>query len=192
MHLCAMIIVSTNIGRKRPIRWRGREVMTGIYKMPVEAPLFLGSEDVTGDDVVDRRYHGGVDQAVYAYGYNHYPYWENLYPDLEWGPGMFGENLTVDGLEEASIMVGDRFSVGDAIIEVTKPREPCYKLGVKFGSQKILRQFWNTTACGVYFKVLTQGIVSIDDEFILRKRGSGPSIAEVFISLRKNKKNELF
>ena len=162
-----MIVISVNIGEKKTINYKGRIIETGIFKKPVNHPIFLGEEDVENDAVIDRRYHGGIDQAVYAYSKNHYKYWENLYPNLDCKYGMFGENLTISNLEETEIQVGNTYKLGEALLEVTKPRQPCMKLGLVFGTQKILKQFWNSTKSGIYFKVLQTGNVAVNDELIL-------------------------
>ena len=176
-----MKVVSVNIGEKKVINYKGKIVETGIFKIPVEESIFLGETDVENDAVIDRRYHGGIEKAVYAYSENHYEYWKELYPNLEWRFGMFGENLTISNLEETEIYVGSQYKLGETIIEVTKPREPCMKLGLVFGTQKILKQFWNSTKSGVYFKVLQTGSVKAGDELILVKKAKNtPSIAEVY------------
>ena len=176
-----MKVISLNIGTRKVIDYKGRVIETGIFKYPVEHPIFLGFEDVKNDCVVDRRYHGGTDQAVYAYSVKHYSYWEELYPDLDWEYGMFGENITISSLDETTIHVGDTYKLGEAVIKVTKPREPCLKLGIRFGTQEILKQFWESTKSGIYFKVLKTGFVHNDDELILiRKEEETPTIAEVF------------
>ena len=176
-----MKVISVNLGEKRTIDYKGTIVETGIFKFPVETSIFLGSEDVQGDAVIDRRYHGGIDKAVYAYSENHYEYWQKLYPDLEWQYGMFGENLTITNLEETEIHVGDKFQLGEVIIEVTKPREPCFKLGIRFGTQSILKPFWNSTKSGVYFKILKTGNVSVGDDLILIEKAiNAPTIAQVY------------
>ncbi len=183
-----MKVISVNIGEKRKIQWRKKLVETGIYKFPVEAPIFLDIEDVKNDNVIDRKYHGGIEQAVYAYSENHYEYWEKLYPDLEWNYGMFGENLTITNLDETNIHVGSVYQLGEAIIEVTKPRQPCYKLGVRFNNQKVIKQFWNSTKSGIYFKVLKTGSVTKNDELILLKNViDNPTIAQVYESKRIKK-----
>ena len=92
-----MKVISVNIGKKKTVTWKNKTYVTGIYKYPIEESIFLGKEDVLNDDVIDRKYHGGIDQAVYAYGENHYAYWKGLYPNLEFNYGMFGENLTISG-----------------------------------------------------------------------------------------------
>jgi len=176
-----MKVISVNIGEKRTINYKGKIVETGIFKSPVETSIFLGEEDVVNDAVIDRRYHGGTDKAVYAYSKNHYAYWKEIYPDLDWKYGMFGENLTISNLEETEIHIGNQYKLGEAIIEVTQPREPCFKLGLVFNTQKILKQFWNSTMCGVYFKVLQTGNVTVNDTLILIKNcETSPTIAEVY------------
>ena len=176
-----MKVISANIGEKKEINYKGKLVETGIFKFPVNYPIFLGEEDVENDVVIDRKYHGGIDQAVYAYSENHYAYWKELYPNLEWHFGMFGENLTISNLEETEIQVGDTYKLGETIVEVTKPRQPCMKLGLVFGTQHILKQFWNSTKSGIYFKVLQTGNVTVDDELILiNKAENSPTIAEVY------------
>lgn len=180
-----MKVVSVNIGAKKTINYKGRVIETGIFKFPVKE-LFLEEEDVQNDAVIDRRYHGGIDQAVYAYSEHHYAYWKQLYPNLDWRFGMFGENLTISNLEETIIKVGNIYQLGGAILQVTKSRQPCMKLGLVFGTQKIVKQFWNSTKCGVYFKVLQTGKVTVNDALILiTESKNSPTIAEVYETKKK-------
>jgi len=176
-----MKVISVNIGERKVLNYKGKIVETGIFKFPVNHPIFLGTEDVKNDAVIDRRYHGGIEKAVYGYSQNHYAYWKELYPNLEWNYGMFGENLTISNLEETEIHIGNTYKLGEALLEVTKPRDPCYKLGIRFGTQEIVKQFWNSTKCGIYFKVLQTGNVAVGDELILvNKAENSPTIAEVY------------
>ncbi|HEY9221091.1 MAG TPA: MOSC domain-containing protein [Lutibacter sp.] len=176
-----MKVISVNLGERKVLNYKGKIVETGIFKYPVNQPIFLGTEDVENDAVIDRKYHGGIEKAVYGYSQNHYEYWKGLYPNLDWNYGMFGENLTISDLEESEIFVGNTYKLGEVLLEVTKPREPCYKLGIRFGTQKILKQFWNSTKSGIYFKVLQTGNVSVGDELILvNKAENSPTIAEVY------------
>lgn len=178
-----MKILSLNTGKRTEVQWRGKSYSTGIFKVKADGPLFLDKEGVQNDIVIDRKHHGGIDQAVYAYGHNHYDYWRSLYPDLELEFGFMGENLTLTDLKETEVNVGDIFELGEAIVQVTKPRQPCFKLGIRFNDQRILKQFSNTTKSGVYFRVLQTGNVIIDDEFkLIEKSMNSPSIAEVFKS----------
>lgn len=181
-----MKVISVNIGKKEKLIYNNEEIVTGILKYPVNTFITLGKEDVENDIVVDRRYHGGINQAVYAYSENHYNYWKALFPNLDWHFGMFGENLTISNLDELEINVGNVYKLGETIIEATKPRTPCKKLGIVFKTQHFLKQFWNTTKSGVYFKVLQLGKVTIGDELILIKKAENvPTIAEVYKSKKK-------
>jgi len=185
-----MKIVSTNIAEPTTIEWRGQEVQTGIYKYPVEAAIFLGAEDVENDHVLDRRYHGGVDKACYLYSADHYSFWKNKYPAQLWQWGMFGENLTVSGLNESEIRIGDRFIIGDAEVQVSQPRQPCFKLGVRFGDQKVVDDFWQLPYPGIYVRVLQPGNVRVGDEFVLINRNADSlSVSEVFSIFRLQRDN---
>ncbi|OGS73919.1 MAG: sulfurase [Flavobacteria bacterium RIFCSPLOWO2_12_FULL_35_11] len=176
-----MKVISVNLGELKVINYKGKIVETGIFKYPVNQPVFLGNEAIKNDAIIDRKHHGGIEKAVYGYSENHYAYWKELYPNLDWNYGMLGENLTISNLEETEIFVGNIYKLGEALLEVTKPREPCYKLGIRFGTQEIVKQFWNSTKCGVYFKVLQTGNVSVGDELILvNKAENSPTIAEVY------------
>ncbi len=183
-----MKVISVNLGERKQVQWRNKTIETGIYKFPVESPIFLGTEDVQNDNAVDRKYHGGIEQAVYGYSENYYEYWKELYPDLNWNYGMFGENLTITNLDETKIHVGSIYQLGEAKIEVTKPRQPCYKLGIRFNNPKIIKQFWNSTKSGIYFKILETGYVAKNDELVLlEKATNNPNIAEVYQSKRIKK-----
>ncbi|MBW1298158.1 MOSC domain-containing protein [Aquimarina litoralis] len=176
-----MKVISTNIGEPQTISWRGKEVKTGIYKYPVDEPIFLDKEDVKGDHVIDRRVHGGVDKACYLYAAEHYPYWKEKYPDLDWNYGMFGENLTVLGLDERIVTIGSIYDLGEAVVQVTQPRQPCYKLGVRFGTQTVLKQFIQALLPGVYVRVLTSGLVKKDDVLVPKElHEDGISIQDMY------------
>ena len=179
-----MKVIATNIAKIKEISYQGKNVKTGIYKYPVAKGIYLGEQDVQDDNVVDRRFHGGKDKACYLYGMVAYSFWKQEYPDLEWNYGMLGENLTVLGLDERLMRIGEQYKIGEAIIEVSQPRQPCYKLGIRFGSQSIIKKFINTTYSGVYVRVLKNGWVKPEDamELILEKP-ENPSIAEVFYCL---------
>ena len=183
-----MKIISTNIGERKDIDWKGKTITTGIFKFPVHSPIFLDKEDVKGDAICNREHHGGIEQAVYGYSKLHYAYWKERYATLDWQYGMFGENLTIDRLEETEIHVGDTFKVGECILEATKQRNPCVKLGVRFNDMKIVKQFWNTTMCGVYFKVVQTGNVKTGDTLeLIKKCIENPTIADLYVEKRLSK-----
>jgi len=164
-----MKVKSVNIGEQKVIKWRGKEVKTGIYKKSV-SKITLDFENIQNDIIIDRKHHGGIDKACYAYSTNHYDYWKSLYPNLNFSFGMFGENVTIDDLKESQIYIGDIFKLGDATVQVTQPRQPCFKLGVRFGKQSIIKQFINQPYPGIYFKVIEKGEVTKGDEFQLIER----------------------
>lgn len=163
--------------------WRGREISTGIFKSPVAGPIYLGREIVANDAIADRKVHGGVDKACYLFSSDNYAYWKDLYPELDWDWGMFGENLTVDGLDEDSIYIGNVYEIGSALVQVSQPREPCFKLGLKFGTQDILRQFIDHAQPGTYVRVLKEGEVKPGDELILVKQSPIPLTIKDFFNL---------
>ncbi len=183
-----MKIVTTNLGDRKEVSWKGKLITTGIFKYAVDIPIYLDVENVKGDTICDRKHHGGVDQAVYGYSLKHYDYFKELYPDLDWQLGMFGENLTIDDLDETNIHIGDTYKVGETILEVTKPRQPCRTLGVRFNDMKIVKQFWNSSFSGVYFKVLRTGFVKAGDVFEQTKScQENPTIATIYQEKRTKK-----
>jgi MOSC domain-containing protein YiiM len=184
-----MKIVSTNIGSPVTVVKNRKKVQTGIYKKSVNQPISLGFTDVVGDAVMDRESHGGINKACYLYSADHYPFWQKKFPELEWAPGMFGENLTVEGLDEAAIMIGDVYEVGTAVVQISEPRRPCSILGIKFGTQKIVKAFQNSTFPGVYVRVLKEGNVKTGDQFILKERTEELSTIEVYSLFSSNKNN---
>jgi len=187
-----MKVISTNIATPTTIEWNGERIETGIYKNPIKTPIYLGKHDVKNDSVVDRKYHGGEYKACYFYAANHYQHFKELYPNLEWKYGMFGENITIDSFEETNIRIGDTYKIGNAIVQISEPRQPCFKLGVKFGSQKILKDFIQSSFSGFYVKILQEGEVQVNDELKLLKRNPNDlSVEDVFSLLSYNKNNEL-
>lgn len=183
-----MKVLSVNRGERKKVQWRNKTIETGIYKSPVDTPIYLDTEDVQNDTVVDRIHHGGILQAVYAYGAQYYEGWKALYPHLDWTYGMFGENITITDFNEEEIHVGSIYKLGETLLEVTKPRQPCYKLGIRFNDQKIIKQFWNSTKSGIYFKILERGNVAINDELrLVEAKAKNPTIAEVYTSKRIQK-----
>ncbi len=175
-----MKIISTNIGEARTILWHGKEVKTGIFKFSVDKPIYLGTEDVDNDHVIDRKYHGGIDKACYLYSADHYKYWKKLHPKVEMPWGMFGENLTVEGLHEAEINIGDIFKIGSATVQATQPRQPCYKLDIRFEASGLLKQFIDSGFPGVYVRVLEKGSVTAGDTMDIIERQNTLSVQKVF------------
>jgi MOSC domain-containing protein YiiM len=155
--------LSVNVGLPREVTWQGKLVTTGIFKEPVKGPVMLRTLNLDGDGQADLTVHGGVSKAIYAYPSEHYAFWRAEFPamDLPWG--MFGENLTTEGLLEDAVYIGDRFRVGLTELMVTEPRMPCYKLGIKFGRADIIKRFLASRRSGFYFAVMREAMVSAGD-----------------------------
>ena len=186
-----MQIISTNIAKPKTILWRGKNITTGIHKTPTNKPIFLGKEEVKDDEVSDRKHHAGEYKACYLFSAENYPYWKNLYPNLDWNWGMFGENLTVSGLDETKIYIGDIYKIGSALIQITQPREPCFKFGVKFGTQKILKQFIEHNHSGTYVRVLEEGYVKTGDTLeIIEQVKNSLTTSQFFNLLFVKEKNQ--
>jgi MOSC domain-containing protein YiiM len=162
-----MKLVSVNIGLPREVPWHGRTVITGIFKQPVERRVALRKLNLDGDRQADLSVHGGEHKAVYCYPVAHYDYWKTELPGRELLMGIFGENFTADGFLEASVHLGDRFSVGSAEVVVTQPRLPCYKLGVRFESDDMVKRFLASGRTGFYLAVTAEGEVGAGDEMTL-------------------------
>ena len=173
-------VVSVNVGEPREVAWRGRPVLTAIFKQPVEGAVPLRRLNLYGDRQADLSVHGGADKAVYAYPVEHYAYWASeLGRKLEWG--SFGENLTVDGLPpEAEIAVGDRIRVGSAELVVVQPRLPCFKLGIRFGDPHMVKRFLQAERTGYYLRVVHEGEVSAgDDALVVRRHPAAVPVSEI-------------
>lgn len=159
----AMRVVSVNVGRPRTVRWKGRQVTTGIFKKPVEGRVALRRLNLDGDRQADLSVHGGAAKAVYAYPLEHYAFWRAVLGE-ELSFGAFGENLTVEGLPlEQEVAVGDRFRVGSAELVVTQPRMPCYKLGLRFSRGEMVKRFLHSDRTGYYLAVVAEGDVGAGD-----------------------------
>ncbi len=150
-------LVSVNVGAPREIHWKGKRTRTCIFKEPVSGTVAVHRLHLEGDRQADLRVHGGPNKAVYVYPAEHYNYWRAELPGQPLPLGMFGENLTTEGLREVEIAVGDRLRIGTAEFEVTSPRIPCYKLAAKFGRDDMIKRFLAARRPGFYLKVLQEG-----------------------------------
>ena len=179
-------LVSVNVGKPREIgSIRGKRVESGIYKQPVSGPVKVWRLNLEGDEQADLEVHGGVKKAVYAYPSEHYAYWNDRFPTMKLQWGSFGENLTTEGLLEHSVHVGDKLSIGSAEFEVTQPRLPCYKLGIKFGTQRMLKWFLHSGRTGFYLSVISEGECEAGDQISMtRYDRPSPTIASI-VDLRR-------
>jgi MOSC domain-containing protein YiiM len=188
-----MKILSTNLGKLTTFQWHGKEETTGIYKKPTDQALYLSKNDVLSDEIANRVNHGGYYKACYVFSAEQYPFWQALYPDLDWSWGMFGENLTVSDFDENTVYLGDIYQVGEAIVQVSQYREPCYKLGYKFNTQRVVKEFIEHGYGGSYLSILEEGYVKVGDAFTLLKREQETlSVAALFqLVFAKIKPSEL-
>ena len=171
-------LVSLNLAVPRTFRVRGRDVPTGIFKEPVDHPVRLTHLTLEGDRQMDLRYHGGEAQAVYVYPFEHYAHWAPLLGAVL-APGFFGENFTTRGLLETDVRTGDVLRVGEAVVAVTKPRSPCFKLGLKVGSSKFLKTFLDSGRLGFYLRVMEEGMVAPGDAIeLVQSDPRAPTLAE--------------
>jgi len=156
-------VISVNVGQPREVLWRGRTVTTGIFKEPVQGRVAVRRLNLKGDKQADLSVHGGLDKAVYAYPAEHYSYWQKELPGVQLPWGMFGENFTTEGVLEEDVRIGDQFRIGSAEVMVTQPRLPCYKLGIRFGRDDIIKRFMIAGRPGFYLRVLLEGEVGAGD-----------------------------
>ncbi|MFM2130069.1 MAG: hypothetical protein RL477_1615 [Pseudomonadota bacterium] len=174
-----MKLLSVNVAHPRTVSYRARTYPTAIFKEPVPGRVRVRRLNIDGDSQGNPKNHGGPDMAVYAFGHENYAFWEaELSRKLSFG--AFGENLTVTGMDEADICVGDVFSIGSADFQVTEPRTPCHKLAMKFEDDDLPRRFAQTGHVGFYFRVLTEGEIGAGDAIVCESRDPARlSIAEV-------------
>jgi MOSC domain-containing protein YiiM len=163
-----MQLLSINVGRPQVLNWNGREIRTAIFKRPVAGSVALAGFNLAGDEQADLRVHGGPDKAVYAYDATHYAAWRALLPAwTDWTPGLFGENLTTEGLLETAVRVGDVFGLGTARLRAVQPRQPCYKLNARFDDAGMAARFARASRPGIYFRVEQLGTVQAGDTLTL-------------------------
>jgi len=175
-----MKLLSVNVGLPRDVEWRGKTVRTSIFKEPVEGRVRVRQLNLEGDRQSDLSVHGGIDKAVYAYPSEHYGFWgeELSRADLSWG--AFGENLTTEGLLEDRICIGDRVRCGSALLVVTQPRQPCFKLGLRFARPDLVKRFQRSGRSGFYFAVMQEGELGAGDPLeLIPASGDRVSVAQV-------------
>jgi MOSC domain-containing protein YiiM len=155
-------IRSVNVGRVRTVEFRDGSDRTAIWKSPVAGPVRVRGVNLDGDDQADRSVHGGPDKAVYAYAAEDLAWWTaTLGRPVD--PGTFGENLTTTGIDLAGAIIGERWSVGTTVLEVTQPRIPCYKLGIRMGDPQFPRRFAAAGRPGAYFRIVDEGAIAAGD-----------------------------
>ena len=185
-----MEIVSISISDVRPLGYQGRRAQSGICKEPVNGPVFVTQEGIEGDAQADRENHGGADKAVYAYAVENYRFWEQaLGRKLSYG--QFGENLAVSGMTDETVHIGDIFRIGPVEVQITQPRVPCFKLGMRMEDTGFVRRFHHSGRVGFYLRVLMEGPISPGDSIERLQADPGQlNIQDAMLALGKNPRQQ--
>lgn len=179
------------VGKPTEVDYNGKKVLTGIYKNEVKGVVIVNKLNLEGDQQADLKVHGGVNKAVYVYPSEYYDYWKTSRPDLTFEAGIFGENLSSAGLDDALVCVGDEFQIGSVVFRVTNPRMPCFKLGIKMNDVKFVKEFLEAQKTGFYFKVLQEGKLQAGDTITqVNSDGHGLTIQEVVRIYHSEKTNK--
>ena len=185
-----MKVLSVNVGTPRQYNWMGQEITTSIFKFPVDGEVQVTRLDLAGDQQSDLTVHGGVHKAVYAYPHEHYAWWiEHGIKPL--APGNFGENLTIEGLLEGDVHIGDELEIGSARFVISQPRLPCYKLQVRFNRPEMTKLFYSTRRFGWYFKVTREGALQAGAPIAIVERDPNAVSVADLIALYTGDKNDV-
>ncbi|MDQ2774846.1 MAG: MOSC domain-containing protein [Acidobacteriota bacterium] len=183
-------IVSVNVGGPKRVQVGDTTVLTSIFKASVRGRVAVVQHNIEGDRQSDLTAHGGPYKAVYSYPLEHYPFWKDQLPEMDFPHGVFGENLTTEGLLEDTVCIGDEFHIGSAVLRVTQPRMPCYKLGIRFGRPDMVKRFWQSGRSGIYFSIVEEGHLAAGDP--IAKHADGPeavTVADVVRLYRGDERN---
>ncbi|MYE91608.1 MOSC domain-containing protein [Candidatus Poribacteria bacterium] len=179
-----MKLLSVNVSQPKEVLHNGKRIKTGIFKEPVSGRTMMRRLNIDGDGQGDLSVHGGIHKAVYVYPIEHYDYWKQELGRNDLTYGKFGENLTVEGMLEETVYIGDVFRIGDALVEVSQPRVPCFKLGMKMRDPQIVKPFLESERVGFYVRVLEEGEVGAGDTIERTKVGEGQMTVKAIVHLR--------
>ena len=179
-----MKLLSVNVSKPKPIQYSGKTIRTGIFKEPVSGTVMLREKNIDGDGQGDLRVHGGTYKAIYGYPFEHYAYWQQELHRDDLAYGQFGENLTVEGLLEAAVHIGDIFQIGAVKLQITQPRVPCFKLAYKMGLPEFPKQFLESRRVGFYFRVLEEGEITAGDAITRIEDAPEPMSVTEIVNLR--------
>ena len=179
-----MKLLSVNVSQPKEVSYNGKRIKTGIFKEPVSGRTMMRRLNLDGDGQGDPSVHGGIHKAVYVYPIEHYHYWKGELGRDDLTYGKFGENLTVEGMLEDAVHIGDVFRIGEALVEVSQPRVPCFKLGIKMRDPQIVKPFLQSERVGFYVRVLEEGEVGAGDGIERTKVGEGQMTVKKIVHLR--------
>lgn len=183
-------IISINIGKPALMDYNGKEILSGINKKQVDGPIFLDKLNFAGDGQADLIHHGGADKAVCVYSFEHYSYWEQRL-NRKLDVAAFGENLTIKGMLESDVAIGDIFQIGEAVVQVSQPRQPCYKLAARYGVADLPVQVERTGYTGYYFRVLKAGWITSSAAIVLKERHPKQLTVEYANEIMHHDKNNI-
>lgn len=176
-----MKVESINVSQPVKIEYKGKKLETGIFKKPIAGPVYVSKLNVQGDRQVDLKNHGGEHKAVYAFSLEHYAYWQKVLERKSMRPGIFGENLTISGLDESDMHIGDQLKIGDCVLEITQPRVPCFKLGIALQNADMPRLFTEHFSTGIYLRVIEEGKINVGDSLDMLMPGKNQvSVKDLF------------
>jgi len=183
-----MIVASVNCAQPVIIQFNDQDFSTGIFKTPIPASVTVTSLGLTGDTIVDKQVHGGPDQAIYLYHAEDYAWWSGQL-GRPISHGTFGENLTVSGLDDIDWVIGDRLTINSVVLEITAPRTPCFKLGVRMDDPSFVKKFSKAVRPGAYARVISEGTITAGDAVEIEKTAMDyPTVKEVFALWHSKKK----
>lgn len=178
-------LISINVGIPKTVNINGNAVQTGIYKSPIQEATWVRTLGLEGDGQADKKVHGGPHQAVYCYPFDHYTFWQKTLSRQTLPFGTFGENFTISTLNEDNVFIGDVLQIGKAVLQVTMPRIPCFKLAHKMGDKTMIKQFLQSGRSGFYCRTLTEGSVSAGDDINIIKRDTQAISVHTALILQK-------
>jgi MOSC domain-containing protein YiiM len=186
-----MKIISTNIAKVTTLIHQGKPIKTAILKQPTGNQVTIERTGILGDEQADRKWHGGEEKAVFGFSANHYLYWQQQLNHDTLSAGMFGENFTVSDFSEEHINIGDRFRFGSALLEVSQPRDPCFKLALAIGDERILKLFTRSYCTGIYFRVIETGHAKTGDKVQCEHKANHDiSVKKLFRAVYDNQYSE--
>lgn len=186
-----MKVLSLNIGKTQTIKWKNSTTKTAFFKIPVQESLHVSLLKIEGDEQADPRFHGGETKAVYAYDIDHYQHWKKILARDDWNFGLFGENLTTEGLLDNEVMVGSIYKIGTTELQAMEPRFPCMKLNMRFNDANMVKMFTQQKRNGIYFKVIEQGSIQSGDAIELVEQSPYKiTIADIVNSHNSRGKNQ--
>ncbi|MBP1149625.1 MOSC domain-containing protein [Methylocaldum sp. RMAD-M] len=186
-----MELLAISLAEPKQVEHDGRRIFTGIYKEPTKGPVKAGAFGLEGDAQVDLKNHGGKDKAIYVYTVENYRFWERELEKPSLPFGQFGENFTVSGMPDESVHIGDVFRIGKIVVQVTQPRVPCFKLGIKMGDPSFVNVFLSSGRTGFYFRVLEEGEVRSGDTIVrLREDEEQLNIKDAMLAIVKGPRQQ--